>query len=206
VGGTWSPRFSRLHDHTQTHTTVGRTPLDEGSARHRDLYLTTHNTHNTQTSMHPAGFEPAASASERPQIHALDCAATGIGIIHILCISSYIICFVIVKNAFNYKLHSITPYKTSCICTYIFQNELFPTTAVQQRQHVDAVQCRTVVSGLIKHICVWYFSNSYWVHCTHWHPSGCGPVVTFLGHAATSASFPVSPVSMKSHSAFPGDW
>jgi hypothetical protein len=28
-------------DHTQTHTTVCRTPLDEGSARRRDLYLTT---------------------------------------------------------------------------------------------------------------------------------------------------------------------
>jgi hypothetical protein len=28
-------------DHTQIHTRVGRTPLDEGSARHRDLYLTT---------------------------------------------------------------------------------------------------------------------------------------------------------------------
>jgi len=30
------------------HTTVGRTPLDEWSARRRDLYLTTHNTHNRQ--------------------------------------------------------------------------------------------------------------------------------------------------------------
>jgi hypothetical protein len=28
-------------DHTQTHTTVDRTPLDEGSARRRDVYLTT---------------------------------------------------------------------------------------------------------------------------------------------------------------------
>jgi hypothetical protein len=28
-------------DHTQIHTTVGRIPLDEGSARRRDLYLTT---------------------------------------------------------------------------------------------------------------------------------------------------------------------
>jgi hypothetical protein len=27
-------------DHTQAHTTGGRTPLDEGSARRRDLYLT----------------------------------------------------------------------------------------------------------------------------------------------------------------------
>ena len=25
----------RLHDHTQTHHTLGRTPLDEGSARRR---------------------------------------------------------------------------------------------------------------------------------------------------------------------------
>jgi hypothetical protein len=38
------------------HTTLGRTPLDEGPARHRDLYLTTHNTHNKQTSMPYAGF------------------------------------------------------------------------------------------------------------------------------------------------------
>jgi hypothetical protein len=28
-------------DHTQTHTTVGKTPLAEGSARRRDLYLAT---------------------------------------------------------------------------------------------------------------------------------------------------------------------
>jgi hypothetical protein len=46
------PHFSRLHDHTLfKHTTLGRTPLDEGPARRRDLYLTTHNTHNRQTSM-----------------------------------------------------------------------------------------------------------------------------------------------------------
>jgi hypothetical protein len=30
---------------TLRHTTLGRTPLDEWSARRRDLYLTTHNTH-----------------------------------------------------------------------------------------------------------------------------------------------------------------
>ena len=38
-------------DHTQRRTAVGRTPPDEWSARRRDLYLTTHNTHNRQTSM-----------------------------------------------------------------------------------------------------------------------------------------------------------
>ena len=62
-------RFFR--DHTQRHTTVGRTPLDEWSARRRDLYLTTHNTHNRQTSMLPAGFEPTISAGERPQTYGL---------------------------------------------------------------------------------------------------------------------------------------
>jgi hypothetical protein len=38
--------FLRFLDHTQRRTTVGRIPLDEWSARRRDLYLTTHNTHN----------------------------------------------------------------------------------------------------------------------------------------------------------------
>jgi len=43
-----SPRWARVSsntrfiDHTQRRTTVGRTPLDERSARRRDLYLTTH--------------------------------------------------------------------------------------------------------------------------------------------------------------------
>jgi hypothetical protein len=50
----WGPRpphFSRLHNDTFRHTTLGRTPLDEGPARRRDLYLTTHNTHKRQISM-----------------------------------------------------------------------------------------------------------------------------------------------------------
>jgi hypothetical protein len=49
-----------------THT-LGRTPLYEGSSRRRDLYLTTHNIHKRQTSLPPAGFEPAIRASERLQ-------------------------------------------------------------------------------------------------------------------------------------------
>ena len=67
----------RFLDHTQRRTTVGRTPLDKSSARPRDLYLTTHNTHNRQTSMPPVGFEPTFPAGERPQTYALDRAATG---------------------------------------------------------------------------------------------------------------------------------
>jgi hypothetical protein len=64
---------------TVRHTTLGRTSLDEWSARRWNLYLTTHNTHKRETSMLPAGFEPAIPASELPQTHALDRAATGIG-------------------------------------------------------------------------------------------------------------------------------
>jgi hypothetical protein len=37
--------FTRFLDHTQRRATVGMTPMDEWSARRRDLYLTTHNTH-----------------------------------------------------------------------------------------------------------------------------------------------------------------
>jgi hypothetical protein len=64
---------------TLRHTTFGRTPLDERSARRRDLYLTTHDTQNRQASMPRAGLEPAIPASERPRTQALDRTATGIG-------------------------------------------------------------------------------------------------------------------------------
>ena len=57
--------FLMFLDHTQRRSTVGRTPLDERSARRRDLYLTTHDTHNRQISMPPVGFEPKISAGER---------------------------------------------------------------------------------------------------------------------------------------------
>jgi hypothetical protein len=43
-----------------------------------DLYLPTHNTYKRQTSMPLAGFKPTVSASEWPQTHTLDRAATGI--------------------------------------------------------------------------------------------------------------------------------
>jgi hypothetical protein len=62
--------FTRFLYQTR-HTKVGRTPLDEWSIRRRDLYLTTHNTHNRWTSMPPVWFEPAMSAGERSQTYAL---------------------------------------------------------------------------------------------------------------------------------------
>jgi hypothetical protein len=72
VFGTTTPQWARSSsfmkflDHTWRRTTVGRTPLDEWSARRRTHYLTTHNTHSRQTSMPPVGFKPTISAGERP--------------------------------------------------------------------------------------------------------------------------------------------
>jgi hypothetical protein len=39
--------------------------------RRRDLYLTTHSTHESEKPTPPVGFEPTISADERPQTHAL---------------------------------------------------------------------------------------------------------------------------------------
>jgi hypothetical protein len=71
--------FTSFLDHTQRSTTVCRTPLDEWSARRRDLYLTTYNTHNRQISRPLVGFEPTISAGERPQTYAFDGVVTWIG-------------------------------------------------------------------------------------------------------------------------------
>jgi hypothetical protein len=55
-----------VHEVPRPHTTMqhGGTPLDERSAHRRDLYLTSHNTHNRQT--YTAGSEPVIPTSEQP--------------------------------------------------------------------------------------------------------------------------------------------
>ena len=78
--GSWPSHSWGFLDHTQRRIIVGSTPLDEWSARRTDLYLTTPNTQNRQTSMPPVGFEPTVSAGERPQTYALDRPATETGI------------------------------------------------------------------------------------------------------------------------------
>jgi hypothetical protein len=73
---------ARVRDFLITHrrVTVGRIPLDEWSILRREPCLTTHTTHNRQTSMPPMGFETTISAGERPKTYALDRAVTGTGI------------------------------------------------------------------------------------------------------------------------------
>jgi len=81
-GAIFSSRTSFLN-HTQRSATLGTTFLDELPLCRRDLYRTTHNAHNRQTSIPPVRFEPRITGSERPQTCALDRAATGIIYIYI---------------------------------------------------------------------------------------------------------------------------
>jgi hypothetical protein len=77
--------FTRFLDHTQRHTKIGKTPLCEWSARCRDLYLTTHNTHNRQISMPPLVFEPTTSAGELQQTYAVRAPYT----VKQICVTAY---------------------------------------------------------------------------------------------------------------------
>ena len=67
---------ARFLDHKKQRATVGRTPLDEWPVRRRDLYLTTHSTHNRQISMPPGGIR----THDRSRRAAVDRAATGTGL------------------------------------------------------------------------------------------------------------------------------
>jgi hypothetical protein len=57
--------FFRFLDHTQWHNTVGRIPLDEWSARRRDLYLT-NTQHSQQTNIHALCGVRTRNPSRRP--------------------------------------------------------------------------------------------------------------------------------------------
>ena len=130
--------FTRFLDHTQRRTTVGTTPLDEWSARRRDLYLTTHSTHNRQTSMPPVGFEPTILAGEQPQTYALDRAATGTGVclyIYIslrMCIYSRHVLYLCNatysyrgKNINTHFIHLRTSFCISCFSSFSSLYSLF---------------------------------------------------------------------------------
>jgi hypothetical protein len=66
--------FLRFRDHTQIHTSVSRTPLDEWSARRRDLYLT-NTQHSQQTKIYALGGirtrNPSRRAAADPRLRPL---------------------------------------------------------------------------------------------------------------------------------------
>jgi hypothetical protein len=85
---------------------------------HRELYLTTHSTHNRQTSMPPAGFERTIPPGERLQTDALDRSATGIGLLlsqsHFVSLEALVVCdnFKIVQKLATQAF--CTCFKASC--------------------------------------------------------------------------------------------
>jgi len=126
---TLASSFSRFLDHTQRRATVGRTPLDQWWVRRRDLYLTTHNTHKSQTSMPPTGFEPAIPASERPQTQALERAATGI---------SYQVC-TIMKEITPIPCNSFEGQHFSFFFAYAYLHPLFQNSGFNISVFIPAI-------------------------------------------------------------------
>jgi hypothetical protein len=133
------------------HNTLGRTPLDEGPARRRDLYLTTHNTHKRQTSMPPVGFKPTIPVSERPQTHALDRTATGIGnLLHYRCV-------------FNKKKHGgkAAVYYSSAEKVVRHGSEDMPTNCLSPFVRVRQSKCTCLVTNnYIPSTCFHYLADN----------------------------------------------
>jgi hypothetical protein len=69
----------------------------------------------------------------------------------------------------------------------MFETELFPTTAVQQRQYVDAVGCPTYSSGLISIFVFDILQNP--AGCIH-ICSGCICAPLAMGLRATEINMP----------------
>ena len=56
----------------------------------------------------------------------------------------------VIKSTLHYIMRPTTLHKTSCIlATLIFENDSFPSTALQHRQHVYMVGCHVSFGGLI---------------------------------------------------------
>ena len=99
---------------TLRHITLGRTPLDEWSARRRELYLTTQHSQDRLTCPR-AGFELTIPVRERLQTYALDRASTGIG-----CLQRSLYAFWFLVSERCTKLWGVR-----CGCNYVIV-EFFP--------------------------------------------------------------------------------
>jgi len=74
--------FMRFPDYTKLRTTVGSTPQDEWSARHRNSYLTTHNTHKRH---------PFPQRDSNPNFQQASCRPHGSWDRQITCLINYLL-------------------------------------------------------------------------------------------------------------------
>ena len=126
------PRHFRGFIITLRPTTLGRTPLDEWSARRRDLYLTTHYNNRRQTYLHPAGFEPTIPACQRPLGSA--CCIFNLKHLHVL-----IYCTQLVTSAYE-QLPDIVALVSKCVGVRrsIFVNKYFVHLLVKRNiNHIN---------------------------------------------------------------------
>jgi hypothetical protein len=75
--------FEASRSHTDTPQSVGLLWTSDVLSQRPLLHKIQH---SRETAMSPAEFEPAITASERPQTLVLDSAATGIGELRLMCI------------------------------------------------------------------------------------------------------------------------
>ena len=112
----------------------------------------THNTHNRQASMPPAGFEPAIPAGEPMQTHALDRSATGIGKYRYLLRHCWC--------AWNWRL-----YFEARSCSS--ERSLLSSSRLSVRPHVSArlpfcggISCRGIPRNYVEKIKIWLKSGT----------------------------------------------
>jgi hypothetical protein len=89
-------------DHTQAHTTFGRTPMDDGSARRRDLYLTTQALY--KTNIHAPGGIRTHDPNKRSAANLTPQTAWPLGSALLVCIRRYL------KSVLRYKCLTLDTY------------------------------------------------------------------------------------------------
>ena len=166
------------------HVRLSRIPLGERSARRRDLYLTTHNTHNRQISMPPAGIRTRNPASERPQTQALDRPATGTGRDPFEVIKCSFMLFYLYSN----RQTLITNFVSSCNYLLKTITELFNRTKYNSKSHNCKFAFVTSSSDI---------PMTFLLHATQWHLMGgshnqtCAAFMTCLTANSPSKSKPI---------------
>jgi hypothetical protein len=103
----------RFLDQIQQRTTVDRTPLDERSARRRNVYLTAHIIQNRKTSMPSVGFF----------LFIVHCDLTiqyhfKLFFLHSISLSLFIIVIVLLICNFIFPARPFMSYATHFLCTY----------------------------------------------------------------------------------------
>ena len=148
--------LTALRSHSR-HITLGRTPLDEWSAQHINLYLRTHNTNNKrQTYMPPAGFEATIPVSQRHQTHALDRAATWSGIINTHYSSE---CFIIIKPIMQFPAAAFL-WGVNVLCTLFLIQAYAVPSCWQIFIHIQNGQKSKFCTCCNFHQRKWYLSCS----------------------------------------------